>query len=630
MKVHFRSLNKLAIMSISSSFCIFLLLISCSQNKSVVSITPTNDIITFSKPEQNKIISRVSVQTYINTDILKSALEKQFPDHEFIFDYTIAAGDNTGRNILSENVSTGVYDFVIATSTTNFLSVADKVFVDISSEPFVNKYLLSSVRALALNDHLYAIPGPYEAFGIAYNKDLFNEHGWKTPNTADEFFSLCKKIKKETNIRPFATDWKYNWQIVRMLQSMTYKECFGSPDSINWYNSLIEHKTTFSNHAEPMFDLAKRLFAEKIITEDDFTASMTKQRMSFFDGQIAMLDYGTELYGNAKAEDCPFKIDFIPYPAVSGDPCYISSATILYAIPKASAADKKRLSFIKSVFEFLSTTEGQRAEIGDSMSISNLIGYSSNNNQFRNIVPLVTFTQPGSDPLGAYTALKSSLILLLKTNSIADSIKSLDNDFTALSSSANIKAAPVILGTARKDFSMLETSYYLADKMKEIAGSDFAVMLNGGYFRSNISYIKKGNLTADTSRFIMQGIGAHDYLTVYKMTGKQIKECIEHPVVNGAEVDQFTAVSGLAVTYAPWSTRGNRLLSAATENGTALEDSSLYTVAAYPGVVSAKYISGIENILDTPETLPALVAESYRRDKNIAPDIKNRVTLVWN
>lgn len=599
--------------------------------------TPENEIISFEPIDQSKRTVRVSVQSYINTSVIKNALEKKFPDHQFIFDYNINAGDNTGKDVLRENISGGAYDFVIATENVNFFSLADSLFLDLSSEKFINHYLLSSLNALAINDRIYAIPGPYEAFGIAYNKDLFQKNGWKIPETAEDFFALCRKIKA-AGIRPFATDWKYSWQMVRMLQAMSYENCFSSPEALNWYDSLIHGKATFKNHAEPMFRMAQRLFKEGMVTEDDFTASLTKQRIAFFNGQIAMIDYGSEIYGNAKDENCPFEIGFIPYPGTRGASSYIVSATVLYAIPRAIKKDPERLAFAKSVFDYLSSMEGQDVEIGESMSISNVTGYKNQSKLYQTIQSklqsgdvhhLITFAPAGKDPAPGMAAIKAGLLRLLENGNVDATVDYVDSAFQNILRNPSAGKDKVI-AQATRNFSMLETSYYLADKIREATGAQFGVMLNGGYFRSNFSFIRKGPLTARTDRFIMQGVSPSDYLTTYRMTGKDLKTFIEHPYINGKEVDQFAAVSGLKIKYAPWHSHGNRVLSVTEENGEPLEDTRTYTVAAYAGAIDPRYISDTLKTHEALGSLPELVERAYSKDKIIAPDISRRVTLVWD
>ena len=46
-------------------------------------------------------------------------------------------------------------------------------------------------------DGTYGLPYAANAAGILYNKDMFEQHGWETPETWNEFTALCEQIQSE-------------------------------------------------------------------------------------------------------------------------------------------------------------------------------------------------------------------------------------------------------------------------------------------------------------------------------------------------------------------------------------------------------------------------------------------------
>ena len=48
---------------------------------------------------------------------------------------------------------------------------------------------------------VYAVPYMANAAGVLYNKDIFEENGWKIPETLDEFYKLCEDIQSK-GIKP--------------------------------------------------------------------------------------------------------------------------------------------------------------------------------------------------------------------------------------------------------------------------------------------------------------------------------------------------------------------------------------------------------------------------------------------
>ncbi len=56
----------------------------------------------------------------------------------------------------------------------------------------------------------YGVPYMANAAGVLYNKDMFDEHGWKIPRTWSEFMKLCEDIKA-AGILPFYFGYKDTW-----------------------------------------------------------------------------------------------------------------------------------------------------------------------------------------------------------------------------------------------------------------------------------------------------------------------------------------------------------------------------------------------------------------------------------
>lgn len=57
---------------------------------------------------------------------------------------------------------------------------------------------------------IYALPFAGNAAGVLYNKDMFEEHGWKIPETWSEFTALCGEIEA-AGIQPLYFGFKDTW-----------------------------------------------------------------------------------------------------------------------------------------------------------------------------------------------------------------------------------------------------------------------------------------------------------------------------------------------------------------------------------------------------------------------------------
>lgn len=90
-----------------------------------------------------------------------------------------------------------------------------KILADISSYEGLNNIKqvykdIDESLELVPTEGTFAIPYMANAAGILYNKDLFEQNGWKIPNNWNELLTLCKDIKAK-GILPFYFGFKDTW-----------------------------------------------------------------------------------------------------------------------------------------------------------------------------------------------------------------------------------------------------------------------------------------------------------------------------------------------------------------------------------------------------------------------------------
>lgn len=597
-------------------------------------LTPTNDIVTFSAPQSGKDVVRVGFSMNMNWKPLIAALEEQFPTKQFIYDFNVTSGIDVPMSTIGDIVKKNDYDLVFA----NYWN-APLLGADISNESFLDNYLQTTLDSIASDGHIYGIPLPTSAAGIYYNKELFAQQGWELPKSTEDFVTLCHTIQA-AGYNPFDCCLKYEASLIRMLQGMVQDELFSSADDMAWYGKLIAGKSSFAEHATPMFTLAKRLFDEKILTTSQFTASLTTMRQNFFAGKSAMIDYTSDLFSLAASEDCPFDVGIAPYPSTTGknSPVLYFSSAILY-IPQAIKSNSKRFAFDTSVMEYLSTSKGQDALLTGWSGVPGLKKYDGISSFYQEVSD---FIQKGNYhsllDFAPEQALIKPLKSLVKTavqsisggTAIAEAVKTLDDAYLKTLKEGVVVPTYNKVAEASADFSILETSYYLADKIKAATGADFALVPNDGFYRSNMAFIHKGDITDDTRLFYQKGLGTKDVITTYSVSGKSLLTALEHPIINGTELDQYIAASGSAIEYAPWHKSGNRILKATFEDGSAIEESKNYVVACYAGALDKSYQSETLQsfaALGDPQTF---ILACFQADKVISPSISKRVKLVWD
>ncbi|WP_288080888.1 ABC transporter substrate-binding protein [Faecalibaculum rodentium] len=96
----------------------------------------------------------------------------------------------------------------------------------------------------------YAVPYVANAAGILYNRELFEEHGWKVPETWEEFTALCETIAK-AGVQPLYAGYKDTWTTLAPWNAMAVE--LADPDICQQVN-----------RGEATFSEAYDLTAERI------------------------------------------------------------------------------------------------------------------------------------------------------------------------------------------------------------------------------------------------------------------------------------------------------------------------------------------------------------------------------
>jgi len=593
-----------------------------------------DDIVTFEAPQEGKQIVRITTAMNVNWDAFVGTLSRQFPDKQFIIDYYATAGNNPSMETIRKIIKSNRYDLVVGPYAN-----ATALGEDISGEPFLDNYLQNTLDTLEVGGHIYGIPLPISATSIYYDKDLFQKNGWEVPTSVDDFITLCKTIQAK-GITPFSVCMKYPQQTVRLLEGMLYDQLFRSVQGKSWYDRLIQGNGSFAGYAEPLFETAKRLFDTNVLQKDFFTASLTTMRKDFFTGKTAMVFYTSDIMTLAESEGCGFTPKMMPFPSTTGKRCSVlyNPSAVMF-IPSGIKDDAKRYAFDTSVLAFLSTAEGQDAFLSFWNGVVSLKGYKGVNALYEEMAGYIengdfhaclSFAPEVGDERTFQTLINNAIQNIGEGTDVDETIAELDKEYKNLISKGVQEPHYETIAHATDDYTVLETSYYFADKIREATHADVALVPNGGFYRSNLACIFKGDVTDDLRIFYQKSIGGKDYITTYAVTGANLKKLLEHPINDAVEQDQFIAASGLSVEYAPWHLRGNRLVKATMEDGTAIDDTKLYTVAAYQGAIDKRYISSTQTTfkeLGDPQTF---IGQALRSDGTISIDISKRVKLDWD
>ena len=153
----------------------------------------------------------------------------------------------------------------------------------------------------------YGVPYMANAAGILYNKDMFDEHGWKIPKTWDELIALCEEIQAAGEL-PFYMGYKDTWTCISPWNSAASSL---APATV--CKDVNKGTTTFS---EQYKDVAKQMKTLLQYGPKNFVAySYNDACTAFARGESAMFMIGSYAVPQIKSVNPDMNIDSFVYPA---------------------------------------------------------------------------------------------------------------------------------------------------------------------------------------------------------------------------------------------------------------------------------------------------------------------------
>ncbi len=158
-------------------------------------------------------------------------------------------------------------------------------------------FLPGSLERYEEKGKIYAIPLPYYAFVIWYNRVMFHEHGWKKPVTWDDLFALCKEIKK-AGIAPMAFQGRYPGYASALYDAAYYH--LAGPEQWEQSKQLVPHTHDCPANIEAL-QLVQTL-GTKYFQAGSLGMSHTEAQQQFFLGNTAMVPCGSWLKSEMKGK----------------------------------------------------------------------------------------------------------------------------------------------------------------------------------------------------------------------------------------------------------------------------------------------------------------------------------------
>ncbi|WP_195276864.1 ABC transporter substrate-binding protein [Anaerotruncus rubiinfantis] len=168
---------------------------------------------------------------------LMDKLTAQDPD--ITFDVQPYFGSAVSVHIQERFERNDLPDIILATYAPED-STQKENLLDISGYGFVQNYKASVLSNLSVDGSIYMLEGPTTARGIAYNKTLFAERGWAVPTNHEEFISLVKTIRAETDMLPLTLPGLYSGTYFTLMSELSHCDFLMTADGVTWAQKFAQ------------------------------------------------------------------------------------------------------------------------------------------------------------------------------------------------------------------------------------------------------------------------------------------------------------------------------------------------------------------------------------------------------
>ena len=205
----------------------------------------------------------------------------------------------------------------------------------------------------------YGVPYVANAAGILYNKDMFEEHGWKIPETWSELIDLCEEIQSE-GILPFYFGFRDTWTCLAPWNSLAVD--LAPADTCQQVNA---GETTFS---EEYIEVAEKCLEMVSYGPDDpFAYGYNDACTAFANGESAMYPIGSYAVPQILSVNPDMNIDSFVTPG-NDDPSkntLNSGVDLMFAV----TAECRNKEAAYEVLDFLMEDENIQAYIDDQNAV---------------------------------------------------------------------------------------------------------------------------------------------------------------------------------------------------------------------------------------------------------------------
>lgn len=220
----------------------------------------------------------------------------------------------------------------------NIISMYNKAghLTDLSNEPLASKIYENVKATVSMDGKLLAVPIESQAWGVLYNKTIFEECGLTPPNTLTELKAVCEALKAK-GYTPFMLAYQEQW-VPQLMTALTLggKVSGELPD---WVDRMYKDEGSYEEVRDIFgpIDVIMQNGTERAMEEGSQAGAA-----DFAIGKAAMFVQGTWAAGTIMETNPDMKLGVFPLPVNDNPECTrvnLSTSTTLAVYPGSKEMD---------------------------------------------------------------------------------------------------------------------------------------------------------------------------------------------------------------------------------------------------------------------------------------------------
>lgn len=570
-----------------------------------------DEILTLTPVDQSKEMVTIHYEYGLDNDKeIEAAIEEQFPDVDIVM---IHDGATDSRSLLLGNLENGTECDLIFNRTLRSLGDdAEKYFLDLSDQEFVNDFYLTSLDSCVQSDGgLYYLPGPSNVYGVIYDQTLFEENGWQVPHSYTEFVELIHTIdesgltaveeldgeKREVPVRAIRPSLYYSDSFQSLFYPYVYQEVFAGEENLQWLNAYQQGEESLVGHMEPLAEKISQMVDDGVVRLDDWDY-MPRYRTPMLCQyhSTAMILGAQNLYINVQVENSDHQYAMMPlWTDDTEDSDYLYSIPGYYMAVNRQATEEDPVhgELLLEIMDYICNPEAQEELFGeDNAQVSNIKGVTPGVNSFNEgiqetiregrIISDFTLIGGSATPREVETKLCDTARDMLNGQITVEEWLAGGDEIRDQKLAGGSMYDTQVYGSCQDDLTRLETALLMGQVYRDVADADIGLVYvnptdqgaNCRIFEGPVDTTVIRNMAPD--RTSSQG----ESIACGTLAGQQILDCLNGMDTAGGSSDGWYYVaSGLQVEFAPWMPAGQRLVSCTLPDGSELDPEEDYRVA---------------------------------------------------